>query len=131
GRRPGGPGDPGPRRGAPPQPNGTAMAVTPPLRRRQPVAARLGGGSGARPHRRLGSAAAMLAGAMLAGAAAGAALQQLSASAVLALAALLLAAVTAVFAAGRAVSGKSAGPYPLRQEPRNGARARLEALYGS
>ncbi len=81
---------------------------------------------GARPHRRLGSVAAMLA-----GAATGAALLQVSASAVLALAALLLAAVTAAFACGRAVPGKSAGPYPLRQEPRNGARARLEALHGS
>jgi uncharacterized membrane protein YoaK (UPF0700 family) len=54
------------------------------------------GGTGSRPHRRLGSIAAMLA-----GAAAGALIQQASPSAVIGIAAVIAAAVAAVFLAGR------------------------------
>jgi uncharacterized membrane protein YoaK (UPF0700 family) len=62
-------------------------------------------GPGAKPHRRLGSVAAMLA-----GAAAGAGILRWSPSAVIALAAVLVAAVAAVFLAHTADSGTGRGP---------------------
>ena len=76
----------------------------------------LAGGPGAKPHRRLGSVAAMLA-----GAAAGAGILQLSPTAVLAIAAVLVAAVSASFL--------SAARTPARQAP-TPAPARVPASAG-
>jgi uncharacterized membrane protein YoaK (UPF0700 family) len=73
----------------------------------------LAGGPGAKPHRRLGSVAVMLA-----GAAAGAGLLQLSPTAVLALAAILVAAVSLTFlAATRAPASSAPTPAPARPAP--------------
>jgi uncharacterized membrane protein YoaK (UPF0700 family) len=67
----------------------------------------LAGGPGAKPHRRLGSVAAMLA-----GAAAGAGILQWSSTAVIALAAILVTAVAGAFATGiPAPSGPLAAPH--------------------
>src|SRR5258705_9686548 len=66
------------------------------------------GGAGARPHRRLGSVAAMLA-----GPAAGAGLAQVSPTAVIAIAAILVPAVAATFLiAGRVPARRTPAPAP-------------------
>ncbi len=79
----------------------------------------LAGGPGAKPHRRLGSAAAMLA-----GAAAGAGILQASPTTVLAIAAVLVAAVSAWFMTGtRNPARRAPTPAPARAGPgRAGAR---------
>ncbi len=71
--------------------------------------AALARGPGAKPHRRLGSVAAMLA-----GAAAGAGLLQLSPTAVIAIAAVLVAAVAATFLTAGRVPARGAPPAPAR-----------------
>ncbi|MFE4368455.1 YoaK family protein [Streptomyces sp. NPDC056835] len=65
----------------------------------------LGGGSGAKAHRRLGSVAAMLG-----GAAVGATLLQESATSVVVLAAVLVALVSGAFATGRSAASGASGP---------------------
>jgi uncharacterized membrane protein YoaK (UPF0700 family) len=73
----------------------------------------LAGGSGSRPHRRLGSVAVMLA-----GAAAGTGILQLSPTAVIALAAILVAAVSLIFlTATRAPASSAPTPAPARPAP--------------
>jgi hypothetical protein len=72
----------------------------------------LAGGPGARPHRRLGSVAAMLA-----GAAAGAGILQWSPTAVIAVAAALVAVVTGAFLAARPAAARTVPAAPLTVRP--------------
>ena len=72
----------------------------------------LAGGPGARPHRRLGSVAAMLA-----GAAAGAGILQWSPTAVIAVAAALVAVVTGAFLAARPAAARAVPAAPLTVRP--------------
>ena len=72
----------------------------------------LAGGPGARPHRRLGSVAAMLA-----GAAAGAGILQWSATAVIAVAAALVAVVAGAFLAARPAAARTVPAAPLTVRP--------------
>jgi uncharacterized membrane protein YoaK (UPF0700 family) len=78
----------------------------------------LAGGPGAKPHRRLGSVTAMLA-----GAAAGAGILQLSPTAVIAIAAILVAAVSAFFmTAARNPGRRAPAPAPARVPTSAGSR---------